>query len=79
MMKTSATNGMSCRLQASPLGRQVKRRHLWIGLAAGAAVVWSLPGSLGALATTGVGAVLLSVLPCTLMMGLARFHLRSSA
>ena len=70
MMKTSATNGMSCRLQASSLGRQVKRHRFWIGLALGAAVVWGSSGSLGALAATGVGAVLLSVLPCALMMGL---------
>ncbi|WP_417276785.1 hypothetical protein [Castellaniella sp.] len=70
MMKTSATNSMSCRLQASSLGRQVKRYRFWIGLALGSAVVWGLSGSLGALAATGVGAVLLSVLPCALMMGL---------
>lgn len=70
MMKTSAMNGMSRRLQASSLGRQMKRHRFWIGLTAGAAVVWASSGSLGALAATGVGAVLLSVLPCALMMGL---------
>lgn len=68
-MKTSAMNGISCRLQASPLGRQMKRHRFWIGLAAGAAVVWASSGGLGALAATGIGAVLLSVLPCALMMG----------
>lgn len=68
-MKISAMNGMSCRLQASSLGRQVKRHRFWIGLAAGAAVMWALSGNLGALAVTGAGAVLLSVLPCALMMG----------
>ncbi len=68
-MKTSAINGMSCRLQASPLGRQVKHHRFWIGLAAGAVVVWASSGSLDTLAVTGAGAVLLSVLPCALMMG----------
>jgi len=46
------------------------RYRFWIGLALGAAVVWAASGSLSALAATGVGAVLLSVLPCALMMGI---------
>lgn len=69
MMKISALNGMFCRLQACPLGRQVKHHRFWIGLVAGTAVVLVSSGSLSALAATGAGAVLLSVLPCALMMG----------
>src|SRR3546814_2842800 len=50
------------------LGRRIMRYQFWIGIALGTAIALVLSGGLGALAVTGVGAVLLSVLPCALMM-----------
>ncbi|TAL79518.1 MAG: hypothetical protein EPN76_01290 [Burkholderiaceae bacterium] len=56
-------------MQPSRLGQWAIRFRFWIGVALGGAIALILSGSLSSLATAGAGAVLLSVLPCALMVG----------
>lgn len=68
-MKTFVMNSTPRWAQSSRLGRRIMRYRFWIGIALGAAIALVSSGSLSSLAATGVGVVLLSVLPCALMMG----------
>ncbi|WP_143322657.1 hypothetical protein [Candidimonas nitroreducens] len=68
-MKTFVMNSAPRWAQSSRLGQRIMRYRFWIGIALGAAIALVSSGSLSSLAATGVGAILLSVLPCALMMG----------
>lgn len=74
-MKTSSTS-MPAVVRLNCLGRGILRHRFLMGALAGGLVALAFSGSWRAIAATGVGTLLLSALPCALMMGVCMKMMR---